>query len=746
MKWHKSELAPDDVKALTEKYGCDLLTASILLRRGINTGEEIRYFLEDELRHLRNPFDLPGMEDAVERILAAKEEGEKILVFGDRDVDGMTGTALLTDFLRRSGFDVSWWDFPDKDEPYGLSVKAIESFAANYGTLIVTVDCGISNRSEIARAAELGVGVVVTDHHNLPEYLPEADAIVNPKLPGRYSFQHLSGCAVAYKLISALRFAMKSEVYGEPICLLNIRPSNDAMIIEIAKLRNLCLIDTLIETVVPGMVGINSTRLPAFLAGQQILCWDLPVQQKLLAEAFGNKVAIQMLDIAGEIGKAIPQTAGKSLLRLKELSKIGKYSGKSTGELDVLQNLFISFVQKKENFFDEENDTDLQLAALGTIADIMPLRDENRLIVRKGIEAMQKKPRPGISELLFKLDLAGRPLSAEDISWILTPAINASGRMGEADKAISLLLGETAKEREALISKVISLNDQRKSMVEELYRKAEPEAYKNLSAYSGNMAVYAGENILPGLMGLIASRLSDRYKIPSLAASFNGGRIKGSLRSARDYDLSFLLEQCADLFLRYGGHDYAAGFDMEISNWDALQQRIKTIAANMELKTATEETLEIDAEIPLVYLSKEEDDPKVRGKKNLYLLQLLDRFEPYGEKNRPLCFLSRGLKIFDIMLMGKDALKHVKLTLDTGKYKWPAIYWNASEKVKVEFDKGDTVDIVYTVNRNWFNGSVTPQMIVKDLRVCKTQNGANTTQSTAAPQIDSANYLKPRKE
>ena len=722
-EWHKSELAPDDVKALTEKYGCDLLTASILLRRGINTGEEIRYFLEDDLRHLHNPFDLPGMEDAVERILAAKEEGEKVMVFGDRDVDGITGTALLTDFLRRSGFDVSWWDFPDIKEPYGLSTKAIEKFAADYGTLIITVDCGISNQDEIARAAELGIGVVVTDHHNLPEHLPDADALVNPKLPGRYSFQQLSGCAVAYKLISALRFAMKSEVYGEPICLINVRPSNDAVIIEIAKLRNLCLIDTLVESIVPGMISINNTRLPEFLAGQQILCWDLPVQQKLFIQAFGTGVEIQMLDIAEEIGKAIPQTAGKSLLRLKEMSKIGRYNGKSTGELDVLVNLFISFIQKKENIFDEENETDLQLAALGTIADIMPLRDENRLIVRKGTEAMQKKPRPGISDLLFKLDLAGRPISTEDISWILSPAINASGRMGEADKAISLLLGETAKEREILVNKVIALNDERKSLVEELYRKAEPEAYKSLSAHSGNMAVYKGENILPGLMGLIASRLSDRFKTPSLAASTNGDRIKGSLRSARDYDLSFMLEQCADLFLRYGGHDFAAGFDMEKSNWETLQKRLKTIAANMEFKVPAEKALEIDAEIPLAYLSKEEDDPKARGKKDLYLLQLADRFGPYGEKNRPLLFLSRGLKIIDIMLMGNE-LKHVKLTLDTGKFKWPAIYWNAAEKVKVEFDKGDNVDLVYTVSRNWFNGTATPQIIVKDLQLTKISHSA----------------------
>jgi single-stranded-DNA-specific exonuclease len=733
MEWRKSELASDDVKTLAEKYGCDLLTASILLRRGIKTGEEIRYYLENDLRHLHNPFDLPGMEDAVERILAAKEEGEKVMVFGDRDVDGITGTVLLTDFLRRSGFDVRW-RLPMGDEPYGLSTQAVEEFAADYGTLVITVDCGISNREEIAQAAELGVGVVVTDHHNPPELLPEADALVNPKLPGRYPFRHLCGCAVAYKLVSALRFAMKSEVFGQPISLINVRPSNDAMIIEAAKLRNLAVIDTLVETVVPGMVGITGTRLPAFLSGQQILCWDLPVQQKLLTQTFGTGVEIQMLDMAGEIGRAIPQAAGKSLLRLRELSKISRYAeggAQSTGELDVLVNLFVSFVQKKEAWhtvvasFDGEEAADLQLAALGTIGDIVPLRDENRLIVKKGIEALLQKPRPGLSELLFKQNLAGRPLSAEEISWQLTPVINAAGRMGQAEKAITLLLSETAQERDALAAEITELNNERKRMVEEIHRRAEPEAYKSLSGYGGNMAVYAEDTILPGLTGLVASRLADRLNVPSLTASFLGETTKGSIRSAREYDLNFLLEQCADLFLRYGGHDFAAGFTMETTNWEALLKRLKTIAANMELKGVEEEALEVDAEIPLPYLSRMEDDPKVKGKKDLYLLQLADRFEPYGEKNRPLLFLSRGLTIADITLMGKDQLKHVKLTLDAGtpgskgSLKWPAVYWNAADRVKVDFDKGDTVDLVYMVNRNWFNGSQVPQLLVKDLRVQK---------------------------
>ncbi|MDR1143683.1 MAG: single-stranded-DNA-specific exonuclease RecJ [Spirochaetaceae bacterium] len=721
MEWRKKPISSDSVKALAERYGCDLLTASILLRRGITSGEEIRYYLENDLRYLRNPFELPGMEDAVERILAAKEEGEKILVFGDRDVDGITGTVLLADFLNRSGMDVRW-RLPMGDDPYGLSMEAVEEFAADYGTLIITVDCGISNRAEIARAAELGVGTVITDHHNPPRQLPDAQAIVNPKLAGSpYPFRDLCGCAVAYKLVSALRFALKSEVYGQPICLLNTRPSNDAVIVEAAKLRNLAVIDTLTETVVPGMVAVTDTRLPAFLSGQQILCWDLPVQQKLLVRTFGGGAEIQMLDIAGEIGRQIPQTAGKSLFRLKEVSRIGRYREEGIGELDVLVNLFISFVQKKESFFDDEDGSDLQLAALGTIADIMPLRDENRLMVRKGVEAIVKKPRPGLSELLFVQDLAGRPLGTEEISWQLTPVINASGRMGRPEKAAALLLGGTAEERNRLAGEVSVLNEERKKLGDKIWESAEPQARKNLERFYGNLALAWGEGIIRGITGIIANRLSRCFNIPAVVVSLGPDKATGSLRSARNYDLSFLLDQCSDLFIDWGGHDFAAGFSMDRSNWEPFLDRLAGIASHMELGPETGAVLELDAELPLSYLSLLEDDPRIKDKKDLYILRLADRFEPYGEKNRPLLFLSRGLGIADIQIMGSEG-KHVKLTMDTGKFKWPAVYWNAADRINVDFRIGDTVDMVYTVNRNWFNGMETPQLIVQDIG----KSGQNT--------------------
>jgi single-stranded-DNA-specific exonuclease len=509
---------------------------------------------------------------------------------------------------------------------------------------------------------------------------------------------------VAYKLVSAIRFARKSDSYGHSICLLNIRPSNDAYVIEMAKLRNLVVIKRLTETVIPGMVGITETRLPSFLEGQQIFAWDAPLQKKMLAKIFGKGVEVYMLDVAEEIGKEIPQTAGKSLLRVRELSKLAKYSDGAPEELDVFINLFTTFIQRREKHFTGEDRADLQLAALGTLADIMPLRDENRIIVRAGIAALREKPRPGMQDLLFKLGLAGRRFGAGEISWHLCPVVNAAGRMGSPEKAAALLLSEDPRERDALADAVVAMNEGRKKLGGDMWAVVEPRAAESLAEFDGNMVLACGEDIVRGVTGLMANRMSACFKVPAMVVSFSEKVAVGSLRSARGFNVRSLIEPCADLCIDWGGHDFAAGFSLERSNWDVFLERLKNLARIMDLKEEEDEgTVTIDAELPPSYLTPD-------------ILKLVDRFEPYGEQNGRLVFMTRGLRVADISFMGKTEVKHVKLTLDTGKHKWPAVYWQAAGKVKQDFDLEDRVDLVYTVERNWFNGTETAQLKVTDLR------------------------------
>jgi single-stranded-DNA-specific exonuclease len=202
--------------------------------------------------------------------------------------------------------------------------------------------------------------------------------------------------------------------------------------------------------------------------------------------------------------------------------------------------------------------------------------------------------------------------------------------------------------------------------------------------------------------------LTGLFRVPALVVSFGEETATGSLRSSRGYALRPLLEACADLFLDWGGHDFAAGFSMPRSNWEPFLERLGHIVENIELgEAAAEETLWVDAEFTA---------PRTPRFLTTDLFTVVDRFDPYGEENSPLVFLARGLKITDIVLMGKPEAKHVKLTVDTGKVKWPAVYWQAADKIKREFDKNDRVDMVFTLNRNWFNGSETPQLMVMDLK------------------------------
>ncbi|MDR1468494.1 MAG: single-stranded-DNA-specific exonuclease RecJ [Spirochaetaceae bacterium] len=706
MVWEKRDIPQDAVKELAAQFGCDPLTASILLRRGVVKGEDVLYYLEDDKRYLHNPFLLPGMEDAVERILAAKEEGEKVLVFGDRDVDGITSTTLLTSYLRGMGLEVGW-RIPQGDEAYGLSAVAVEEAARDSVTLIVTVDCGISNFAEVDQANDLGIDVVITDHHNPQETVPDAVAIVNPKLEGSaYPFREICGCVVAYKLVSALRFALHAKSYGAALCLLNVRPSNDAVVIEVAKMRNLAVVKTLSETIVPGTVSVTETRLPDFLSGHQILVWDAGPQQKLLAGAFGKSVDFNLFDAAPEIAKEIPGVAGKSLLRLREGSRLARYAEKPLSELDVFCNLFVSYMRKRDNLAGGNDDELLQLAALGTVADIMPLENENRVIVRAGVKSLNAGARSGVSNLMAKLDLAGNMLSMHDISWKLSPALNAAGRMGQAEKAVGLLLSEDRAEREQLAAEIVLLNEERKRIGDEGWKVALPLAEEGKARYHDAFVVAASAEIPRGVTGIIANRLMKRFNVPAMVVNVTGETAVGSLRSTRGYALAAFLETCADLFVDRGGHDYAAGFTLNMANWPAFLERVERLSASIELDGPDEgadDVITIDAELPPSYLKPD-------------IFKIVDRFEPFGNENPDLVFLSRGLTLTDLAFMGKLEANHVKFTLDAGAHKWPCVYWQAADKAGREFSDGDRVDAVFNIARDYFGGKERHQLVIIDVQ------------------------------
>ena len=703
MVWEKKEIAREVVKELHDRFDCDPLTASILARRGITESNDILFYLEEDSRYLHSPFLFDQMEDAVDRIYSAADEGEKVLIFGDRDADGITSTTILYQCLKDMGIDVTW-RIPTGNDSYGLSIQAVEEFAQNYGSLIITVDCGITNNQEIDRAEELGIDVIVVDHHNPQEQIPEQAIIINPKVENcGYPFKDLAGCGVTYKLISAL-YSAKSDIYKQQICLMNVRPVNDSYVIECLKLVNCCEIARISETLIPGLVSINDTRLVDFLQGQQIFVWDEQLQRKMLAKIFGNKIDFNLADIRPEIASAFPGMENMSLLRLSPKSKIARYTEKPSSELDAFFNIFVTYVRKKTCALYHNNEKDLQLTAIATLADLMPLKNENRIIVRLGLKSVNTgKLREGLFELFSKQKLLGKRISSKELAFEIIPLLNSTGRLGQPEIAIKLFLEADETERNRLADEILVLNQTRKQLGNDLWPLVDNAAHQSLTKYSNNLVIAADSQIHRGVTGILANKLAQCYNVPAIViAEPEDNTLVGSIRSVRGYDVTELLEQCSDLFVAHGGHNFAAGFTLYKNNFAEFERRLITAAQIMEFPQGEEKTLCIDAELPQSYLTPD-------------LLKLIDTFEPYGECNPQLVFLAKKLKIFAADLIGKDA-SHLKLTLSSGSTKWPALLWSGAERLKRDFDTGSYVDIVFNINRNTFNGVETPQMILLDIK------------------------------
>lgn len=706
-KWNKTPVSKEVVKEMHDRFGVDPISASIFVRRGITNGSDIMYFLENDLRFQHSPFLFSHMEDAVDRILDAKEEGEKVLIFGDRDVDGISSTVILFEYLKEIGLDVEW-RIPIKNETYSLSKEVIDDFAAKNGTLIITVDCGITASEEIAYAAEKFIDVIVTDHHNPGEILPEA-IIIDPKTEDSgYPFHDISGGAVAYKLVQALKFS-KSELFKTDICLMNVLPINEAFTIDCIKVRNMVVKSTLSETLMPGTISISQTKLVSFLNGQQIFVWDENVTKKQLERIFGSGVEFNLMDLRPQIATLMPFVSNKSLLALKDMSKIAHYNEKPATEIEGFYNIFVTFVQKKlAQTFPADAETeqkDLQLVMLAALADIMPLKNENRIFIKKGLESINSgHARKGLVELLAKLNMMGKKLTATDISWNLTPTLNATGRLGQPELAIQLLLAESPEERNTLADKIIALNNQRKQIMLDVMPFAEKIAAESLENCGNKMCIVVDDRIPRGVTGLIAQRLAKAFDVPAFTVSFlDTGVCVGSVRSARGFNAPIFLSQFGDLFLDYGGHNASAGFHFNKDRLSEFLEKFYSFAQAVELETEEEPCFVVDAELPPQYLT-----PKI--------LPIVDSFEPFGMENQPLTFMSKNLKISDVQVMGKTERQHLKITFDCGANKWPAMFWGEAERYHRDFEKEDRLDAVFHITRNVFNGMETPQLILEDIK------------------------------
>ena len=586
-QWNIPALPEDKIEALMDA-GYPYLVSSVLVSRGVETAEQAAEALDRERELSHSPFLMRDMDKAVARVLRALTDGEKIAVFGDYDVDGITATCLLTDYLRSRGGNVVMHIPGRFDEGYGLSNEAIHALAEEGVDLIVTVDCGITGVEETAYANALGVDVVITDHHECKEQLPDAVAVVDPHRPDcGYPFKHLAGVGVALKLVLAL------------------------------------------------------------------------------------------------------------------------------GGNDREDALFARYCT---------------LAAIGTIADVMRMEGENRAIVSMGLEAIGHSDFIGLHALLREAGLAGKPISSIQIGFVLAPRINAAGRMGRASLAAELLLTDDEAEAERKAKELCDLNRERQSVEQDIYAKA-VEQLESLPPEEKYALVLASEDWHQGVVGIVASRLSEKYSCPSFMIHLQGGMGKGSCRSYGGFNLFGALEACSDLLAGFGGHELAAGFTIEEANIPAFRKKMNKYVREHTGRAMPVSSIAVDAELTRP------------GLVTLDEVERLSELEPYGAGNDRPVFCFRGALLEAAQSVGQN--RHLKVRLQKGHTAFEGIFFSVTPD-DVGIAAGSRVDAAFYLQINEFRGSRTVQLQLLDLRAARSPSAHESELLTLRDTLLSGGGLSPR--
>ncbi len=558
-KWNIGAPAEDAVAAL-RGAGYPYLLSTVLAARGVSTPEAAAEHLDRERTLTLSPMLMRDMDKAVERIQRAIADGETIAVFGDYDVDGITSTVLLLDYLKSCGAECLRYIPRRIEDGYGLSKDAIRGLYDQGATLMITVDCGITGNDEVDYANSLGLDVVVTDHHECKEALPRAVAVVDPHRPDcPYPFKHLAGVGVAMKLVLALGGESREDALFARYCT---------------------------------------------------------------------------------------------------------------------------------------------LAAIGTIADVMRMEGENRTIVSCGLEALPHTDFVGVHALLKETGLLGKPVTSIQIGFVLSPRINAAGRMGAADLAADLLETADPARAEELARQLCELNRERQAVEQAICADAISQIGA-LRAEERSALVLSSEAWHQGVVGIVASRLSEKYSCPSFMIHLKDGVGKGSCRSYGGFNLFAALESCADLLDGFGGHELAAGFTIPEENIPAFRTRMNRYVRSASGGELPVSSLEIDAAIT---------SP---GEVTLEQVEHLGQLEPYGAGNPRPVFALLGATVDTLQSVGQG--KHLKLRLSKGACHFDAIFFSVTE-TECGIQPGSRVDAAFHLQANTFRGATTLQLQLIDLR------------------------------
>lgn len=545
-------------KHIKDKYRFSDLTAKILAEKNFQTDDEIDVFLNPKRRDFRNPFDMPDMTKAIDRIIKAIDNKEKIIIYGDYDADGITSTTILKRFFKDIGVDADYYIPNRLSEGYGMSISAVEKIAEMGYNLIITVDCGITSVNEVERAKELNVDVIITDHHEPTENIPEAVAVVDCKRKdNKYPFRELAGCGVAFKITQAL-----SE------------------------------------------------------------------------------------------------------------------------KLNINENEYLKY---------------LDIACIGTISDIVPLVDENRIIAKLGLLLVNQTRNIGLRELI---KLTGyKKITSESVSFGISPRINACGRMGHQEVALELFLTNDPIKARELAKKLEDFNKERQQIEKRIYEEAEELIQENKEAEKP-CVILGKENWHHGIIGIVSSKITEKYYKPSVLVCFEGEDARGSGRSIKGFDLHEALLNLKEYLVTAGGHSMAAGLSLKTNDFENFKKAFEEYAKDKITPEMLESEILIDEEI------KKEDA-------NISSVNELSLLEPFGEGNSKPCILYKNLKIKSIRTLSEG--KHIKMTLQDDNINIDAIGFNMGNLAE-DYRIDDVIDVVGNIEINTFNNRDSVQINLKDIR------------------------------
>ncbi len=568
MRWVLPRDSETDANGLAAALKLHPLAAQVLVNRGHRTEEQASAFLSDKLSDLPDPSSMKGMSKAVERLCRALRERQKVTLYGDYDVDGVCSTSLLYLFLRSLGAEVATYIPRRLGEGYGLNAKAIEKIAADGSSLVVTLDCGITSVSEVARANQLGLDVIIVDHHQVSGEMPPALAILNPHQPGcGYPTRHLCAAGVAFNLCLGLRRQLRSEN------------------------------------------GFNGRKEPNLRS---------------------------MLD----------------------------------------------------------------LVALATVADVMPLTGANRILVKHGLEVLACAERPGIRALKEVSGLAANAeVSAGTVGFRLAPRINAAGRLDDASVGLRLLCCESASEARIFAEALDAANGERREIEQEILQGALLQAEKRGPGTKG--LVLASDGWHPGVIGIVASRVVERFHRPTVMVAFTDGLGRGSARSIEGFHLFKALQECSQHLAKFGGHQHAAGLAVERERLPAFCDAFEQTAARQLSDDDLVPRCRVDACISISQL----DESAVRG---------VEVLGPFGNGNPEPVFATRQLRCRPRVLAGRkrdDA--HLKLSFETAP-QLSAIGFGMGNQVELA---QSPVDLAYQLRLEQWMGTSRISLRLRDIRV-----------------------------